>query len=477
MRRVRLSTPPRLSLIQLDGLYFLLRLLIHYRTSLPSITVRVPLFTGRRTPRYRGHHDLVLGARQAHFHSCKAGIGILTQLADSPSQEVSWQSAFWSLLPLALSCMTQPSGQVLQYPHQLRTYLRSSPIICAFDALAQLIRFSVYLLSGYYTSPLDAATRAMRVRTRPLRDSGPQEGFQTLETLTSVRWLIFVIGTLTQAVKLMATSGLHWTKAWGGLFLASFGVMECFIVAASFRQPPTSGSYTLLAEEDETNHALRPRWMRDARYTLERNLDLFELFWGYLALALHCLFLGWASYVLLHPFINFTGLLKDETDNSLYSVTLVVWIPVIYLATLAYMCGAWIWLALWGSGDPLAKIIGTIIGLLLLTAFPVGLVTLFTLVEKEQVLELLTGWAITILACIGAMGISWVLGEVLALDDFIRYKVLLVDREEEKGMEKTRWSIAAWSILGGTFSLAICYYAFRYDPKGTHKPEWTNFFG
>ncbi|KAF2189213.1 hypothetical protein K469DRAFT_683653 [Zopfia rhizophila CBS 207.26] len=127
---------------------------------------------------------------------------------DAPSKQVSWQSAFWSLVPLALSTMTQPSGQVLRYPPLLRTYLRSSPVVCGLDALAQLVRLAVYLLGRYSTYPTHAAVRVMHVRSRALKDRGP-EGFQALENVAIVRWLLFAFGTLPQAIKLMALGELR----------------------------------------------------------------------------------------------------------------------------------------------------------------------------------------------------------------------------------------------------------------------------
>jgi hypothetical protein len=43
-------------------------------------------------------------------------------------------------MPLVTNVMTQPSGRVLSLTSRYRTYLRSSPIICALDALAFLLR-------------------------------------------------------------------------------------------------------------------------------------------------------------------------------------------------------------------------------------------------------------------------------------------------------------------------------------------------
>jgi hypothetical protein len=69
------------------------------------------------------------------------------------------------------------------------------------------------------------------------------------------------------------------------------------------------------------------------------------------------------------------------------------------------------------------------------------------------------------------------MGELLALESFLRYKVLLVIREHGIQEEDKRWAIAAWSIFADTLTLAICYQTFRYDTIGTYKPAWTNALG
>ncbi|KAF2259834.1 hypothetical protein CC78DRAFT_585514 [Lojkania enalia] len=392
---------------------------------------------------------------------------------DSSSKEVSWQSAFWALAPLALSTMTQPSGQVLQYPPQLRTYLRSSPIVCGFDAFAQLLRFSIYVLTGYCTGPTHAAIRVMQIRSRPSRRQGREEGFQALENLPTVRYIIFFFGTLPQVIKLMALGGLRWTKAWGGLYIANFVIMECFVLAGE------RSSYQVLEADDEDENAIsgQPRWMRTGLEHLEANLEIFEMVCGFAAIAMQVCFLGWVFYVLLRPFIDFSGILGDP-DSKIYAVSLVVWIPATYLACLAYLVLTWACFVLpTYRTNRFFYFCAGVSGLLSLTAWPVGVFFLFTFVEKEKVLEFLTGTNIIVLAYIATLGLLWILGEVLALDKWIRYKLLLVKREENVTEEAKHWSIAAWSIFVGTVVLAVLYYAFRYDPRGTFKPRWTNSFG
>jgi hypothetical protein len=71
----------------------------------------------------------------------------------------------------------------------------------------------------------------MRIRTSAQIYTRSEAGFQALENLTKVRWLILAFGTVPQAVKLMAFRGLYWTEAWGWVYVASFVFIEVLIIS------------------------------------------------------------------------------------------------------------------------------------------------------------------------------------------------------------------------------------------------------
>ncbi|KAK4443997.1 hypothetical protein QBC34DRAFT_430259 [Podospora aff. communis PSN243] len=58
-------------------------------------------------------------------------------MADSKSEtEISWQTAWWALIPLATTCMLQPCGNILGVRNGSRVARfcgRASPIICLAD--------------------------------------------------------------------------------------------------------------------------------------------------------------------------------------------------------------------------------------------------------------------------------------------------------------------------------------------------------
>jgi hypothetical protein len=369
--------------------------------------------------------------------------------------------------------MTQPSGQVLCYPPQLRTYVRSSPIICGTDALTQLVRIGAYLLGGFSPGPRHAVARAMHLRIRGLREQGPEEGFQALENLTLVRWLLFAFGTLPQTVKLMAFKGVPWTQAWAGLSLATFVILEVFIFFGK-----QGAAYDLIVSPEDDEHP-RARWMRTALQQLEYNLERFEDACGLLAVVAQVALLGWTFHALVRPLASFDKAVDDRMSSQ-YLVNLIVWMPAIFLAYLGYICLAWSCLAPnRREASGLKKLVAFVSGALSVTGYPIAVYTAFVHLDKAETLKTLASPIAVILGYATVVAVTWALGELFALNRFLRYKVLLVDRSPDlnQAAENKRWSIAAWSMFIGTTILTSLFYAIRYDSTGTYKPAWTDSLG
>jgi len=105
------------------------------------------------------------------------------------SSEITWQTAYWSLPPLALNTMMQPSGRVCGFDPALRTYLRSSPIVCIGDTTCIIVRFTIYVRQG-----LPPAAAAKRTKIARESDSGVSSGeTQSLvEKSVGLKILLFV---------------------------------------------------------------------------------------------------------------------------------------------------------------------------------------------------------------------------------------------------------------------------------------------
>ena len=144
---------------------------------------------------------------------------------------VSGPSAFGALTALALNCMLQPCGSVCGFPPRLRTYLRSSPFVCAADSVATIIRFGVYLLHG--VSPTRAARAIFTLRFQNL-DISELDGLQALEQQAWLRFFAFVIGLLLQTIKIFACGGIPWTQSVAAAYVASYLLLEILNILRSW---------------------------------------------------------------------------------------------------------------------------------------------------------------------------------------------------------------------------------------------------
>ena len=60
------------------------------------------------------------------------------------------------------------------------------------------------------------------------------EGIQSLERMTWLRWLWFILGALPPAIKLLAMRGVPWAQTWGMMFLFSWIINESLVLFAFF---------------------------------------------------------------------------------------------------------------------------------------------------------------------------------------------------------------------------------------------------
>jgi hypothetical protein len=169
--------------------------------------------------------------------------------AESPQgPPASWQTIFWILTCLAINSMAQPGGRICGLPSRYRTYLRCSPLICAADVLSILTRLvvsAVYqrlslleslgiLLHRRFNSiestkaGSNESPSLETLTTQLGEDEDKAEGIQSLERMTWLRWLWFLLGTLPPAIKLLSMEGIGWSKAWGSMFLISWVVNAMF---------------------------------------------------------------------------------------------------------------------------------------------------------------------------------------------------------------------------------------------------------
>ncbi|KAL8786931.1 MAG: hypothetical protein Q9195_008010 [Heterodermia aff. obscurata] len=154
------------------------------------------------------------------------------------SNQVSWQSAFWALVPIALNSMTQPSGKVLGMSSRYGFYFNTSPIVCTFNALELVFKL---VWRKHSMRSLAAAAQSMAEEVSEDVD-GSHSRLAQLQENKTMRLIGFVIGPLPQVIKLYAMRGIPGTQICASLFFGSFLVIEAIM--------------TLLNQHRHTTHPL-----------------------------------------------------------------------------------------------------------------------------------------------------------------------------------------------------------------------------
>jgi hypothetical protein len=178
------------------------------------------------------------------------------------SREVEWQVAFFWLVCLALKSMTQPSGRVCEFHPKYRFILRSSPFICAFDAVGVLLVWARHIC-WHLESPTTAARRIARARFRDIENEAEEESVSSLERNIPFRYVAFFLGALPQAVKLFASSGLPYVKAIGAMYLGSWILFELLLLPILGHDRHKKAKAPAQVPSTERNHhwkRLRAAW-------------------------------------------------------------------------------------------------------------------------------------------------------------------------------------------------------------------------
>jgi hypothetical protein len=129
----------------------------------------------------------------------------------------------------------------------IETYLRCSPLLCAADALSVVSQLAILCL---YQKQNFSEAVGMVLHERFEAGKGNEhseeqqpaifndddeetETLHSVEELTWLRWLWFILGTLPPAIKLMSMSGVRWEQAWGMIFFTSWIINESLTIYAA----------------------------------------------------------------------------------------------------------------------------------------------------------------------------------------------------------------------------------------------------
>ncbi|KAG7008016.1 hypothetical protein G7Y79_00007g021410 [Physcia stellaris] len=167
------------------------------------------------------------------------------------SNQVSWQSAFWALVPIALNSMSQPSGKVLGFPPKYGFFLNSSPIVCVANALELVFKLS---WRSWSMRSLDEAFDSVADELFG-NDESPEhpDTITQLQEMKAVRLIVFSFGALPQVVKLCAMRGIVRTQICALLFLGSFMVIEAIMLGLKKYRAAGRDRQTVLETPNENN--------------------------------------------------------------------------------------------------------------------------------------------------------------------------------------------------------------------------------
>ncbi|KAK8022687.1 hypothetical protein PG993_013454 [Apiospora rasikravindrae] len=143
-------------------------------------------------------------------------------MENDEQQELSWQSAFWAVVAIALCAATEPSGSILGMPREWGFALKCSPVMCLFNALEALLCIRIERHGSRWRLMVRFAKYTDASLPRRQETTADQHATGRLDANAAVRLVSFILGPLLQAVKLFACSGILYTKLLAGCYLLSF---------------------------------------------------------------------------------------------------------------------------------------------------------------------------------------------------------------------------------------------------------------
>jgi hypothetical protein len=374
---------------------------------------------------------------------------------------VSWQSAFWALVPLALNSMLQPSGPKATYGGIGSLALRASPIICATDALTSVIQ--VIWLTKYENFPVRRAAKTWVLA----RSEATLAQETSVEALQWVRLLMFIVGTLSQSVKLFACRGISWTQAWGYLYVTSYAIFAILEFLA------TTGN--------DTHFHDKPIY-ENGSYLIESQVWDFSEFMMKTAKCAHAGFVVWALVEAVPRLIHI---------ENCSSMTWWLWIlsfPALILYVMVFqMIAAFMFMMEFATMFGGHSICYTALTVdLFINSLPKYLNICWQCVELAffsfvalAVLRLLAEWLSPryVLARRIEFGIRSLFDDgshkIGKKKDLILPCTPIVGTSSAKEQEKT----LAFIVILYTFGAGLLWYSRKYDPSHTFKPGWTNNLG
>ncbi|KAM7218445.1 hypothetical protein V8F06_006209 [Rhypophila decipiens] len=395
-----------------------------------------------------------------------------------PERYVAWQTAWWSLVPLAIAAMTQPCGNVLGVKDRnFRFYGRASPIVC----IADVLYFIILVMLGSSFSPRKFRRNVRFELWQRFSDETGTASEADTERTTFARWTLLIIGGVPfQTIKLVAMKGMLWTKLWALCFLASLIFWEVMAV---------------LAREVQTNHSIRlpiPRWRKElpllvstmdlafhvpftCHYYLVHSAASTVLYWSlfsvsdldFFAAALLC----FAASTFAFAFPIFIQFLRRQTIMSI-------------MPFLAYVGLMLFWevlhITIWRTLPP-SLLLGERQYWEQYKSYLDNYLRSERTPSKEHFADIILPW--TEIA-IGARSetpahLAFVFVEVCFASFLAMFVPAIFSLSTFKSLFQVDTGYGSYAVFTSlsTFTFSLLWYRYMFQPFGTYSPDWTEVFG
>lgn len=408
----------------------------------------------------------------------------------SITSQVSGQSALWALIALGLNAMTFPSADHLTDTSLVLSAVRSSPLTCLADAVIVLV-WIIYML--YLGQNVTFAARMVRRYFRGDEEDKPM-GTRSLAGL-----ILFILGPLPQAVKLVGMSGIPWTQSWGVCYFTSFLLLMA--VDAAVLKHPHSDHSTYSIEYGRLDSIAGPL-VQDPFHHIVGNL---RPYCNTLHVLSHVLQFGmwtWTSFVLLITLFKSNS---SSGSEAVRAAAVIVASKIALMVTCGFaiyyvtyqarhiihrLFGFWIsrvifwgiWLGLTFWLAPLSRAGPTLI---ILNAKLDGIwhrqtildVTTVTLRESDAwtLMIMVFGLCLLLVTLLDNSyhGLAKILSRKSRTTD--SHEAKRAAQDEHQGMWSKRRLSYALSLFNLTYG--TMYYILVFDGKGSRSPNWTKILG
>ncbi|CEL08687.1 hypothetical protein ASPCAL11832 [Aspergillus calidoustus] len=364
-------------------------------------------------------------------------------LTPGSSGEILGPTVLFWMVCFAINSMTQPTGRVLGIPYDHPSILRSSPIICAFDAIEVLAEWASLAFNP--SSPMTLGVAAFHLVHHRTRDApSAHDAVQAIKRIkeqTQFRWATFLIGTVPQYIKLFASRGTPFSTAFGTMYLASWLLFEALFWAAPI---DSLSVYAVPAIPQFKRDCVRRIWARTATVC--------------------------SAIVYYAPYVFLVFVLNHRPDEYLepsgwedFRVG-----PVMGATSFIFPCGGLgFWSCFWWEETwtalrtrQLSRREVFLWGAFILVSVSTTSLTVYAVfVDLDKFAEVPSMIRMITFLSVGG------LGSLLAGIAFVTRREL--------------WGMDSFDImrLAAMIHLPVLYYCLFYDPADTHQPSWLQWLG